>query len=36
MDVISEGFAWLLLAALQIPGVAQTHVCALEVLGEDL
>jgi hypothetical protein len=35
-DVILEGFAWLLLAALQIPGVVRMHVCALEVIGEDL
>jgi hypothetical protein len=25
-----------LLAALQIPGVVRMHVCALEVIGEDL
>jgi hypothetical protein len=35
-DVISEQFAWLLLAALQIPGVTRMHVHTLEVAGEDL
>jgi hypothetical protein len=35
-NVISEGLAWLLLATLQILGVAHPHVCALEVAGEDL
>jgi hypothetical protein len=34
--VISEGFAQLLPAALQIPRVTRTHVHALDVAGEDL
>jgi hypothetical protein len=36
LDVISEGLTYLLLAALQILGAARTHICALEVVGEDL
>jgi hypothetical protein len=35
-DVVSQGFPLLLLRTLQIPGVARTHVCALEVACEDL
>jgi hypothetical protein len=35
-NVISEGFTRLLPVALQVPGVARTHVHALEVTGEDL
>jgi hypothetical protein len=35
-NVIQEGLAWLLLATLQILGVARPHVSALEVVGEDL
>jgi hypothetical protein len=36
LDVILQGFTLLLLATLQIPGVAGLHVCALKVVGEDL
>jgi hypothetical protein len=36
LDVILEGFARLLPTRLQIPGVVVSHVCALEVVGEDL
>jgi hypothetical protein len=35
-DVILEGFNQLLPTALQIPGVIRPHVCALEVIDEDL
>jgi hypothetical protein len=35
-NVILEGFIQLLLATLQIIGVAGPHVCAMEVAGEDL
>jgi hypothetical protein len=36
LDVILEGFVRLLPTTLQILGVAGPHVCALEVIGEDL
>jgi hypothetical protein len=36
LNVISERFAWLLLAARHIPWVTMTHVCTLEVADEDL
>jgi hypothetical protein len=36
LDVITEGFAQLRPTILQSPGVARLHVCALEVVGEDL
>jgi hypothetical protein len=36
LNVISEGLAQLLLATLQIPGVAHPHMCALKVASEDL
>jgi hypothetical protein len=35
-DVVPQGFPFLLLATLQIPGIARPHVCALEVSGKDL
>jgi hypothetical protein len=35
-DVMPEGLAQLLPATLQVLGVAQPHVCALEVVSEDL
>jgi hypothetical protein len=35
-NVIPQGIALLLLATLQIPGVAGLHICALKVAGEDL
>jgi hypothetical protein len=34
-NVIQEGLTQLLLATLQIPGVARSHVCALEVAYKD-
>jgi hypothetical protein len=34
--VIPQGFPLLLLATLQILGIAWVHVCALKVAGEDL
>jgi hypothetical protein len=36
LNVIPEGFTQLLPATLQILGVARSHVCALEVVGEYL
>jgi hypothetical protein len=36
LDVILEGFVWLLPATLQVPRVAGSHICALEVADEDL
>jgi hypothetical protein len=33
-DVLSQGFPWLLAAALEIPGVPRAHVRALEVSSE--
>jgi hypothetical protein len=35
-NVFSEGFARLLPATLQIPGVVKLYIRALEVSGEDL
>jgi hypothetical protein len=35
-DVIREGFALLLLAAPQIPGIGGMHLCRLEVTGENI
>jgi hypothetical protein len=35
-DVLSQGFPWLLAAALEIPGVPKAHVRALEVSSEGL
>jgi hypothetical protein len=34
-NVFSEGFAWLLPATLQVPGVARSHIRALDVARED-
>jgi hypothetical protein len=36
LNVISQGFARLLPATLQVPGFARMHIHALEVAGEDL
>jgi hypothetical protein len=36
LNVILKGLTLLMLATLQIPGVAQPYVSALEVAGEDL
>jgi hypothetical protein len=33
-DVVSQGFPWLLAAALEIPGVPRAHIRALEVSSE--
>jgi len=35
-DEVSEGLIGLLSAAPEVPGVPRAHVCALEVLNEDL
>jgi hypothetical protein len=35
-DVVLQGFALLLWATLQIPGVTLPHICALKVASEDL
>jgi hypothetical protein len=35
-DVISEGFARLLSATLQVSEVVGSHICALKVASEDL
>jgi hypothetical protein len=34
--VYPQGFPLLLPATLQVPGIAEPHVCALEVAGKDL
>jgi hypothetical protein len=34
LDVVPQGFPWLLATALEIPGVPRVHVCALEVSSE--
>jgi len=35
-DEVSEGLVGLLSAAPEVPGVPRAHICALEVLDEDL
>jgi hypothetical protein len=35
-DVVPQGFAMLLSATLQIPRIAEPHVCALKVAGKDI
>jgi hypothetical protein len=35
-NLISEGFTQLLPIALQVPGVAKTHIRAMDVAGEDV
>jgi hypothetical protein len=34
LDVVPQGFPWLLAAASEIPGVPRAHVCALKVSSE--
>jgi hypothetical protein len=35
-NVFPRGFVWLLLATLHVPGVAGSHVCALELAHKDV
>ena len=35
MDVIPQGLAGLLLAALEVPGVSRSDICPLEIFDED-
>ena len=35
MDVIPQGLARLLLAALEVPGVSRVDICPLEISDED-
>ena len=35
MDVIPQGFAGLLLAALEVPRVSKADICPLEIFDED-
>jgi hypothetical protein len=35
-DVITQGLPLLLSIALQIPGIVEPHICALEIAGKDL
>jgi hypothetical protein len=34
LDILPQGFPWLLAAASKIPGVPRAHICALEVSSE--
>jgi hypothetical protein len=36
LDVTLEAFARLLSATLQVPGVVESHIHALKIVGEDL